>query len=88
MQASTLPMRGELAFRRARLVRGDRERVASLLQGAHAFDRAGENAELIRVECDGHDPSLFVAHDIDDGRIAIEDRDRRHFTLSHLVGVR
>jgi hypothetical protein len=80
---------GELTLRGGRLVRRHREDEPRLRQGPHPFDRTRKEADVIRVEGDCDGARLLVPHDVDDGPVAIEDRDpRRHFTLSHFVAER
>ena len=48
----------------------------------------GKQPQLVGVERDRDGARLLVSHDVDDRSVAIEDRDSRHFTLSHFVGER
>ncbi len=57
-------------------------------QGPHSFDRAGQEAKLVGVKRYRDGAGLFVSNDVDDGSVAIEDRDDGHFTLSHFVDER
>ncbi len=79
---------GELPLGGRRLVRRDRQHVAGRGQGPHALDRPREEPELVGVKRDRDGAGLLVSNDVDDGSVAIEDRDCRHFTLSHFVGMR
>jgi hypothetical protein len=53
----------------------------------HPFDRARQEAQLIRMKRNAYRPRLLVAYDIDDSPVAIEDRNSGHFTLSHFVAI-
>ena len=76
---------GDLPLRGTWLVGRDGQREAGVLQGAHSADRVWKKAKLRRMKRDGNRPRLLVADYVDDRAVAIEDRDRGHLTLSHLV---
>ena len=76
---------GNLPFCRSRLVRGDGEDEPRVGQGAHALHRARKKTNLVRMERDRDRAGFFVADDVDERGVAIEDRDARHRTLSHFV---
>ena len=78
----------ELALGGRGLVRGDGQRVARARKGPHPLERTRQESEVIRVKGHRDGARLLVSHDVDDRSVAIEDRDSRHFTLSHFVGMR
>ena len=57
-----------------------------VLQSAlNPFHGTRQQSNLTRMKRDRDGPRFLVADDVDDGPVAIEDRDPGHFTLSHFV---
>jgi hypothetical protein len=77
--------RRDLPLRRAGLVRGHGKDESGFRQDAHPFDRARQKTNLVGMERDHDRAGFFVADDVDERCVAIEDRDPRHRTLSHFV---
>jgi hypothetical protein len=78
----------ELPLGRRGLVGRHRQNVARSLEREHPVHRAREHAQMVGMERDRDGPSLLVTHHVDDRAVAIQDRDPRHFTLSHFVAAR
>ena len=65
------------------LVGDDGERIARVHQCSEALDDAVEHANLVRVKRGRDGAGFFVAHDVDERAVAVEERKARRFGKLH-----
>ncbi len=69
---------GKLPLGRARLVRGDANRVARVRECTQPVDDARQQTDVTWMKRDADRAGLFVAHDVDERRISVDDHALAH----------